>query len=122
MITLEQIPGDDPYHRPTLNAFADHDYISWDGLKSFTKAPNAIQIGHRFGYDLSVILSALGLMEAGDLVTGKYTIGGADARVPNTIGPVGGLGKHGVFDIDIDGCTTRQDVHFGNNANLPRHK
>ena len=55
-------------------------------------------------------------MAGGDLVTGKYTIGGADSRVPNTIGPAGGLDKHGVFEID--GSITRQDTYFGNNANF----
>ena len=69
-----------------------------------------------FTYPLSVFLSALGLLAGGDLVTGKYSIGGADARVPNTIGPALGLDSHGVFEID--GSITRQDVHFGNNANF----
>ena len=55
-------------------------------------------------------------MAGGDLITGKYSIGGADARVPNTIGPALGLDKHGVFEID--GSITREDVHFGNNANF----
>ena len=50
------------------------------------------------------------------MITGKYSIGGADARVPNTIGPALGLDKHGVFEID--GSITREDVHFGNNANF----
>ena len=129
MITLEQIPGDDPDHQfvapgptdvrgicPTLNALANHGYISRDGITSFAEAANAVQIGYGFGYDLSVFLSTLGLVAGGDLVTGKYTIGGADARVPNTIGPAGGLDKHGVFEID--GSITREDVHFGNNANF----
>lgn len=129
IITLEQIPGNDPAHQfqapgktdvrgicPTLNALANHGYISRNGITSFAEAANAVQIGYGFDYSLSVFLSALGLMAGGDLVSGKYTIGGADARVPNTIGPAGGLDKHGVFEID--GSITREDVHFGNNANF----
>ena len=129
VITLEQIPGNDPNHQfqapgptdvrgicPTLNTLANHGYISRDGITSFAEAANAVQIGFGFAYDLSVFLSALGLMAGGDLVTGKYTIGGADARVPNTIGPAGGLDKHGVFEID--GSITRQDTALGNNANF----
>ncbi|CAF9916746.1 hypothetical protein IMSHALPRED_003283 [Imshaugia aleurites] len=129
IITLEQIPGDDPAHQfqapgptdvrgicPTLNALANHGYISRDGITSFAEAANAVQIGYGFDYSLSVFLSALGLLAGGDLVSGLYTIGGADARVPNTIGPAGGLDKHGVFEID--GSITRQDVYFGNNANF----
>lgn len=126
---LKQIPGNDPAHQfqapgptdvrgicPTLNALANHGYISRDGITSFAEAANAVQTGYGFTYSLSVFLSALGLMAGGDLVTGKYTIGGMDARVPNTIGPAGGLDKHGVFEID--GSITRQDTNFGNNANF----
>lgn len=69
-----------------------------------------------FGYGLSVFLSALGLLAGGDLPTGKYSLGGADSRVPNTIGPALGLDSHGVFEID--GSITRQDIGFGNNANF----
>jgi hypothetical protein len=75
-----------------------------------------VQIGYGFDYSLSVFLSALGLMAGGDLVSGKYSIGGADARVPNILGPALGLDKHGVFEID--GSITRQDVYFGNNADF----
>lgn len=99
-----------------MNALANHGYISRDGITSFAEAANAVQIGYGFDYSLSVFLSALGLLAGGDLVSGLYTIGGADARVPNTIGPAGGLDKHGVFEID--GSITRQDVYFGNNANF----
>ena len=75
-----------------------------------------MQTGYGFTYSLSVFLSALGLLAGGDLVSGKYSIGGADPRVPNTIGPALGLDKHGVFEID--GSITREDVYFGNNANF----
>ena len=99
-----------------MNALANHGYISRNGITSFAEAANAVQIGYGFDFGLSVFLSALGLIAGGDLVTGKYTIGGADPRVPNTIGPAGGLSKHGVFEID--GSITREDVNFGNNANF----
>lgn len=75
-----------------------------------------MQTGYGFTYGLSVFLSALGLMAGGDMATGKYSIGGADSRVPNTLGPALGLDKHGVFEID--GSITREDVYFGNNANF----
>jgi hypothetical protein len=58
----------------------------------------------------------VGLLAGGDLPSGKYSIGGADDRVPNTLGPALGLDKHGVFEID--GSITRQDVYFGNNADF----
>lgn len=75
-----------------------------------------MQTAYGFGYDLSVFLSALGLIAGGDLPTGKYTIGGADARVPNTLGPALGLDKHGTFEID--GSISRQDDYFGNQASF----
>ena len=73
-----------------------------------------MQIGYGFGYDLSTALSALGLIAGGDLITGKYSIGGPDSRVPNTIGPALGLFKHGTFEID--GSITRQDDYDGNES------
>jgi hypothetical protein len=153
------IPGDDPDHQfqapgstdqrgicPTLNALANHGYISRDGVRnippmtrallinmssnrhdadthgcalqitSFAEAANAVQTGYGFDFSLSVFLSALGLLARGDLVTGRYSIGGADSRVPNTLGPALGLNKHGVFEID--GSITRENLHFGTNADF----
>ena len=65
---------------------ANHGYISRDGITDFAEAANACQQTLGFGYDTCVFLSALGLVAGGDLPTGKYSIGGADSRVPNTIG------------------------------------
>ena len=126
---FKEIPGDDPLHQfkrpgktdirgicPTLNTLANYGYLSRDGVISFAEAANAVQTVFGFDYSLSVFLSAVGLLAGGDLVTGKYTTGGADPRVPNTIGPAGGLSKHGVFEID--GSITREDINFGNNANF----
>ena len=52
------------------------------GITSFAGAANAIQIAYGFGYDLSVFLSALGLITGGDLPTGLYSIGGGTILVP----------------------------------------
>ena len=101
---------------PTLNTLANHGYISRDGITTFAQAVNAVQSRYGFDFSLSVFLSALGLIAGGDLVSGMYSIGAADSRVPNTLGPTLGLDKHGTFEID--GSITRQDVYFGNNANF----
>ena len=93
-----------------------HTALTHPQITSFAEAANAVQTGYGFDYSLSVFLSAVGLLAGGDLATGKYTIGGADARVPNTLGPALGLDKHGVFEID--GSITREDTYFGNNANF----
>ena len=87
-----------------MNTLANHGYISRDGITTWAEAANAIQTVFGFGYDLAAFLSAVGLIAGGDLVTGKYSIGrrvdplrrfgsdwsvgGADSRVPNTLGYV----------------------------------
>lgn len=48
----------------------------YSGITSFAAAANAVQVAYGFGYDLSVFLSALGVIAGGDLITGKYSIGG----------------------------------------------
>lgn len=126
---LKEIPGDDPDHQfvapgptdvrglcPTLNTLANHGFISRNGITNFAEASNGVQTAYGFGYDLSSFLSALGLIAGGDLVTGKYSIGGADSRVPNTLGPALGIDKHGTFEID--GSISRQDNYFGNQADF----
>ena len=85
---------------PTLNLLANHGYISRDGITSFAKAANAVQTGYGFGHGLSVFISALGLMAGGDPASGKYTIGGANTHIPNTLKPAGSYNKHRVFEID----------------------
>jgi hypothetical protein len=111
---LKEIPGDDPDHQysppgptdvrgdcPTLNTLANHGYLSRDGITSFAEAANAIQIAYSMSFDVAVFLSALGLLAGGDIPTGKYTIGGRDQRVPETLGvPVYGIDRHGLFEID----------------------
>jgi len=44
------------------------------------------------------------------------SIGGADSRVPNTLGPALGISHHGPFEIDQS--ISRSDTYFGNNANF----
>ena len=74
-------------------------FLSRDGITTFAEAANAVQTAYGFAYDLSTFLSALAVIAGGDLATGYYSIGGADARVPNTLGPALGLDKHGAFSL-----------------------
>jgi len=130
---LRKIPGEDANHVylrpapdavrgmcPTLNTMANHGFISRDGITTFAEAANACQITLGFGYDTCVFLSALGLLTGGDLPSGKYSIGGADSRVPNTLGPSLGISRHGFFEVD--NSISRIDAALGNQANfnLPR--
>jgi hypothetical protein len=105
---------------PTLNTMANHGFIARNGITTFAEAADACQITLGFGYDTCVFLSALGLLAGGDLPSGKYSIGGADARVPNTLGPSLGISKHGFFEVD--NSISRVDAALGNQAdfNLPR--
>lgn len=56
-------------------------------------------------YTGCVAVSILGLITGGDLLTGKFSIGGQDSRVPNTLGTSLGASKHGFFESD--GSITR---------------
>lgn len=96
---------------PTLNTMANHGFISRNGITTFAEAANACQITLGFGYDTCVFLSAVGLLAGGDIVSGAYSIGGADARVPNTLGPSLGISKHGFFEVD--NSISREDAYFG---------
>lgn len=95
---------------------ANHGFISRDGITTFAEAANACQITLGFGYDTCAFLSGLGLLSGGDLATGKYSIGGVDKRVPNTLGPALGISHHGPFEVDQS--ISRIDTYFGNNANF----
>lgn len=85
---LKAIPGTDSDHKyiapgpndrrgvcVALNTMANHGYISRDGITTWAEAANAIQNVFGFGYDLATVLSAIGLIAGGDLITGKYSIG-----------------------------------------------
>jgi hypothetical protein len=128
-ISMIVIPGDDPDHQyqaplptdvrgpcPAANTMANHGYIDRTGITTFAEAANACQIAFGLAYDASVFVSALALIAGGDLVTGKYSIGGQDSRVPNTLGPALGVSKHGFFEADTS--ITRSDAYFGNQANF----
>ncbi|KAK3680004.1 hypothetical protein LTR78_000381 [Recurvomyces mirabilis] len=95
---------------------ANHGFISRTGITTFAEAANACQITLGFGYDTCTFLSALGLLAGGGLPSGKYSIGGAHARVPNTLGPSLGISKHGFFEVD--NSISRQDAYFGDQANF----
>jgi len=101
---------------PTLNTMANHGYLSRDGITTFAEAANACQITLGFGYDTCTFLSALGLLTGGDLISGKYSIGGADSRVPDTLGPSLGISRHGFFEVD--NSISRIDAALGNQANF----
>jgi hypothetical protein len=78
---------------PGLNALANHNYISRDGIVSLLEAINAITTVYGMGVDLATILAVLGAVWAGDPVSlnPSFSIGGPDARVQNIAGGLLGL-------------------------------
>lgn len=56
---------------PTLNAMANHGYLDRSGITTFAEAANAQQTVFGFGLDISAVLSLLGLIAGGDLISGK---------------------------------------------------
>ena len=85
---LKAIPGGDASHkyvRPGsndrrgvcsgLNTLANHGYLAHNGITTWAEAANAIQTAYGFGYDMATVLSAVGLLSGGDLITGQYSIG-----------------------------------------------
>ncbi len=127
--SLKAIPGSDAAHQymapgstdqrgvcPGINTLANHGYISRSGITTWAEAANGIQTAYGFGYDMATLLSAIGLIAGGDLISGKYSIGGADSRVPDTLGPSLGLDRYGT--CEVDSSITREDSFFGNQANF----
>lgn len=95
---------------------ANHGYISRNGITTFAEAANGCQIAYKFSYNLCIFLSAMSLLSGSDLPSGLYSIGGADPRVPNTLGPSLGSSHHGLFEVD--NSITRINTYFGNQANF----
>lgn len=88
-------------------------YIARDGITTFAESANAIQTAYGFGYDLSVFLAAVALLNNGDLLTGKYSIGGQDSRVPTSIPGLTAYGLDYHDHFEVDGSVNRVDAYFG---------
>ncbi|KAF6217672.1 hypothetical protein HO133_006774 [Letharia lupina] len=100
---------------PGLNTAANHNFISHDGVTTFTELLNAQQNIYNVGYDLAVLLAVLGVGLDGDPITEKMSIGcDATSRTSLTgslLGAEGGLDSHNKFEGDAS--LTRADFFFG---------
>jgi hypothetical protein len=76
---------------PALNAAANHNFISHDGITTYTELVNTLQNVFNFGWDLSVFLATLAIAEDGDITTGKLSIG-TDATGKTSLLGLGLLG------------------------------
>ncbi|MCJ1478965.1 hypothetical protein MMC13_007649 [Lambiella insularis] len=96
---------------PGLNAAANHNFLSHDGITTFTELVDAQQNLYNVGYDLAVTLATLGVGLDGDVVTEKLSIGcDATSRTSATgdlLGDELGLDGHNKFEGDTS--LTRDD-------------
>ncbi|KAH9881250.1 hypothetical protein J1614_001746 [Plenodomus biglobosus] len=103
---------------PGLNAAANHNFLSHDGVVTFNELVDAQQNVYNVGYDLAVLLAVLGIQAGGDVVTGKLSIG-CDATSRTALLPLlgrqPGLNTHNKFEADSS--LTRSDYFLNNGDN-----
>ncbi|KAJ4294179.1 hypothetical protein N0V90_007869 [Kalmusia sp. IMI 367209] len=105
---------------PGLNTAANHHFLAHDGITTFNELVDAQQNIYNVGYDLAVLLAALGLtLTDGDIVTEKLSIG-CDATSRTSFNPVltgsePGLNGHNKFEADTS--LTRNDYFTADGDN-----
>ncbi|KAF2035407.1 Cloroperoxidase [Setomelanomma holmii] len=103
---------------PGLNAAANHNFLSHDGIVTFNELVDAQQNVYNVGYDLAVLLAVLGIVADGDVATSKLSIG-CDATSRTALLPLlgtqPGLNGHNKFEGDTS--LTRSDYFTANGDN-----
>jgi len=103
---------------PGLNAAANHNFLSHDGITNFQELVDAQQNVYNVGYDLSVLLAVLGIEAGGDVLSGRLSIGcDATSRTATLplLGSQPGLDGHNKFEADSS--LTRNDFFLANGDN-----
>jgi hypothetical protein len=98
-----------------LNAAANHNFLSHDGITNFNELVDAQQNVYNVNYDLAVLLAVLGIQADGDIVTTKLSIGCDATSRTATLGLLGnqpGLNGHNKFEADTS--LTRNDYFLAN--------
>lgn len=104
-----------------MNTAANHNFLAHDGIVTFNELVDAQQNVYNVGYELAVLLAALGLtLTDGDVVTEKLSIG-CDATTRTSFSPVltgnePGLDGHNKFEADTS--LTRDDFFTGDGDNF----
>jgi hypothetical protein len=100
---------------PGLNAAANHNFLSHDGITNFNELVDAQQNVYNVGYDLAVLLAVLGIQADGDVVTTKLSIG-CDATSRTALLPALGTqpGLNGHNKFEGDSSLTRNDYFLDN--------
>ncbi|KAK4501880.1 hypothetical protein PRZ48_007689 [Zasmidium cellare] len=109
---------------PGLNALANHNYISHDGIVGLLEAATAINLVYGMGLEIATILSVLGVVWTGNPLSlnPSFSINGPDDRVENLLDDVLGLlgtpqgiaFSHNV--IEADSSPTRDDLYVTGDA------
>ncbi|KAF1921724.1 hypothetical protein BDU57DRAFT_584754 [Ampelomyces quisqualis] len=103
---------------PGLNAAANHNFLSHDGITNFNELVDAQQNVYNVGYDLAVLLAVLGIQADGDVVTTKLSIG-CDATSRTALLPLlgsqPGLNGHNKFEGDTSLTRTDYFLNDGDN-------
>lgn len=101
-----------------MNAAANHNFLSHDGITTFEELVDAQQNVYNVGWDLAVLLATLGIVADGDVVTQKLSIG-CDATSRTALLPLlgnqPGLNGHNKFEGDTS--LTRTDYFLNNGDN-----
>jgi len=103
---------------PGLNAAANHNFLSHDGITNFVELVDAQQNLYNVNYDLAVLLAVLGIQADGDVATTKLSIS-CDATSRTALLPLlgrqPGLSGHNKFESDTS--LTRNDYFLANGDN-----
>jgi len=103
---------------PGLNAAANHNFLSHDGITNFQELVDAQQNVYNVGYDLAVLLAVLGIEAGGDVLSGRLSIGcDATSRTATLpiLGTQPGLDGHNKFEADSS--LTRNDFFLADGDN-----
>ncbi|ORY86993.1 Chloroperoxidase [Protomyces lactucae-debilis] len=119
---LGQPGGDIRGPCPGLNAAANHGYISRDGVTNLVEAIQGTNAVFGMGLDLGGFLSAYSVLQDGDPITQKWSIGGA----PSTSGlgavlglnPQGLTGSHNKYETDSSPMRGDLYLYKGDNYRL----
>lgn len=100
---------------PGLNALANHNFISHDGITTLAELTDAQQHVFNLAYDFAITLAVLGVTVDGDVITGKLSIGcdatSRTAPLGIALGQETGLNTHNKFEGDTS--LTRNDFFTG---------
>ncbi|KAM3088548.1 hypothetical protein ACMFMG_000184 [Clarireedia jacksonii] len=116
--------GDQRGPCPGLNALANHNYISHDGVVSMVDLIANVNAVYGMGIELITVLAIMGTVGVGDPLSLNpgFSIGGYTPKVVNILGNLGGLlgtprGLSGAHNwIEADSSNTRDDLYVTGDA------